>query len=117
MSESKARQIAALNDAFRRTFTGGRVTITRGIAALSQAEQQEIIASVQHFDDFGTGNDPYHEHDFGACDVTGVDEKIFWKIDYYAKVDGRPNFNFGSEDAADPNKTARVLTIMLASEY
>ena len=56
-------------------------------------------------------NDPYNEHDFGAFSQEGVG-KIFWKIDYYDAA-----MKYGSEDPADPTKTTRVLTIMLASEY
>ena len=37
---------------------------------------------------------------------------FFWKIDYYD-----PNLEFGSEDPADPTKTTRILTLMLADEY
>lgn len=72
---------------------------------------------MQHFNEFDADNDPYNEHDFGAFDVGGVDEKLFWKIDYYALINGMPNFNFGSEDPSKADQTARVLTIMLASEY
>ena len=59
---------------------------------------------------FDEGNDPHHEHDFGKIEVVG--NEIFWKIDYYDKT-----MDNGSEDPADPSKTSRVLTIMLASEY
>jgi hypothetical protein len=37
---------------------------------------------------------------------------LFFKIDYFD-----PKMEFGSEDSADPAKTTRVLTIMLADEY
>ena len=50
------------------------------------------------------------EHDFGSLDVDG--ETIFFKIDYLA-----PGGSLHSEDPADPTKTERVMTIMLASEY
>ena len=56
------------------------------------------------------GDDPYGEHDFGAFDHAG--QRIFWKIDCYD-----PTEEFGSEDPADPSKTMRVLTILLADEY
>lgn len=55
-------------------------------------------------------NDPHKEHDFGSFEIAG--RKFFFKLDYYDSA-----MEFGSEDPADPSKTTRVLTIMLASEY
>jgi hypothetical protein len=105
-----AGKIRALNDAFRRSLTGGKVMMTAGIAALTAAMQAKVLNEVRTFDAFTAENDPHGEHDFGSFEVDG--RKIFWKIDYY---DAR--MEFGSEDPADPEKTTRVLTIMLASEY
>lgn len=62
------------------------------------------------FDTFTEDTDPHGEHDFGAFEHNG--KKLFWKIDYYA-----PDMLHGSEDPADPSKTTRVLTVMLAREY
>ncbi|WP_396127320.1 DUF3768 domain-containing protein [Acidicapsa acidisoli] len=61
-------------------------------------------------DAFTTDDDPHGERDFGAFEHNG--ERIFWKIDYYDAT-----LTYGSEDAADPTKTIRVLKILLASEY
>ena len=55
-------------------------------------------------------NDPHGEHDFGSFALAG--RKFFWKIDAYDA-----DMQFGSEDPTDPEKTTRVLTIMLAEEY
>jgi hypothetical protein len=55
-------------------------------------------------------NDPHKEHDFGNFTLVG--RKFFFKLDYYDLA-----MEFGSEDPADPSKTTRVLTIMLAEEY
>jgi hypothetical protein len=83
--------------------------VTCGVADLPEMVKAtlQLVAS---FDDFTEDNDPSGEHDFGSFEVAG--EKFFWKIDYYDEV-----CEFGSEDPADPEKTTRVLTIMLAEEY
>ena len=102
--------IKTLNDNFRKTFTGGRVMLTCGIRAKTHDEIAEILEKVRSFDNFTTANDPYGEHDFGSFDYKG--QKIFWKIDYYDL-----NYEYMSENPADPTITNQVLTIMLASYY
>ena len=105
-----AEQIRTLNDAFRRSFVRGKVMMTAGIVALRAVTKAKLLDEVRTFDSFTADNDPQGEHDFGSFEVDG--HKIFWKIDYYDAA-----MEFGSEDPADPSKTTRVLTIMLASEY
>ena len=102
--------IRSLNDRFRQTFIGGAVVITAGIAALDEATRQRIFCAVQTFDAFDEDNDPWQEHDFGTVEIDG--QRVFFKIAYYD-----PTRAMHSEDAADPAKTERVMTIMLASEY
>ena len=99
--------IKTLNDNFRKTFIGGRVMLTAGIRTKTHDEIAEILEKVRSFDNFTTANDPYGEHDFGSFDYKG--QKIFWKIDYYDL-----NYEYMSENPADPTITNRVLTIMLA---
>jgi hypothetical protein len=106
----KAVQIRGLNDAFRKSMTGGRVLMTAGVDALPSDVKAMVIRRVATFDDFNADNDPHGEHDFGAFQLAG--RKFFFKLDYYDA-----SMEFGSEDPADPSKTTRVLTIMLASEY
>ena len=103
--------IATLNDNFRKSFIGGQVLLTAGIAAMSSEDKANIISLVQNFDNFNEDNDPYKEHDFGSFDYNG--SKIFWKIDYYDRF----NTHFASENPADISKTLRILTILLAEEY
>ena len=103
-------KIALLNDSLRRTFTGGKVVMTRGVAALPEGERAQVLERVRAFEEFTNDNDPHGEHDFGSFDVAGV--TYFFKVDYYS-----PDMEAGSEDPADPAKTTRVLTIMRADEY
>jgi hypothetical protein len=120
---SQAGRIAELNDRLRArvgipAFQGleaaqlGTVVMTQGVMALEPEQMIEVWAKVRGFDAFTGDNDPYGERDFGAIDIAGV-QRIFWKIDYYADA----NMNAGSDDPADPAKSFRVLTIMLAEEY
>ena len=81
-----------------------------GISALPKAGQSAIREQVERFGSFIEDNDPHGEHDFGA--FKHKDHSIFWKIDYYDHT-----LTWGSEDPADPAKTSRVLTIMLAEEW
>lgn len=106
----KAARIRLLNDRLRTTGLGGNIFITRGIDALPQEDFGAIMDKVRSFDAFTEDNDPYGEHDFGAFTHEG--RKVFWKIDTYD-----PSMEWGSEDPSDAEKTARVLTIMLAEEY
>ena len=106
----RAFQLAALNDALRQTFSGGRILTTQGVAALGDEAVQTVLQQLQTSDQFNQDNDPYGEHDFGVLEYAG--EKLFWKIDYYDL-----NVQYGSEDPTDPKQTCRVLTLMLANEY
>jgi Protein of unknown function (DUF3768) len=103
-------KIALLNDSLRRTFTGGKVVMTDGAAALPEHDLAQLLERVRSFDAFTTDNDPHGEHDFGTVEFAGT--TYFFKVDYYA-----PDMDGGSEDPADPAKTTRVLTIMRADEY
>lgn len=105
-----AEKIRALNDAFRTTMQGGMVLLTTGIDVLPSDVKAMVIRRVATYSDFNADNDPHREHDFGSFEVAG--RKIFFKVDYYD-----PDCQYGSEDPADPDKTCRVLTIMLAEEY
>ena len=108
---ARTQRIAQLNDRCRTAMgIAGRLVQTIGISALPLADQARIRELVETYNDFSADNDPYGERDFGS--FVYQHETIFWKIDYYDR-----SLKYGSEDPADANATARVLTIMLASEY
>jgi hypothetical protein len=109
-ARSKSDRIRLLNDNFRTMFIGGYVVMTEGVADLPLDIKARIILAVQSFKDFTPENDPHGEHDFGSFEIDG--ETFFFKVDYYAL-----DMEGGSEDPADPAKTARTLTIMRADEY
>ena len=84
--------------------------MTSGVQALGHTKAAKAISTMKEFTDFNRDNDPHHEHDFGAFEVE--DHRLFFKIEYYSR-----DMQHGSEDPADPAKTIRVLTLMLAEEY
>lgn len=109
--KTKTEAIRRLNDELRKGLSAdGQILVTAGITDLGHGAVNEIMKLVAGFDEFSAENDPYCEHDFGAVQFEGY--KIFRKIDYYNR-----DMSSGSEDPSDPEKTKRVLTIMLASEY
>ena len=110
LSKANSDRIRQLNDSFRQTFAGGTVVLTQGVDALSAEVKAEVLPRVRDFNRFDRDNDPHGEHDFGSFEI--ADQRFFFKVDYYnLEMDG------GSEDPADPTKTARVLTVMKAEEY
>ena len=115
MPNPKTADIRAQNDRFRKGDPGvpGRLLMTSGVDALigdNPTNRTDLISAIRGFDQFTADNDPHGEHDFGAFAFLG--ERLFFKIDYFA-----PDLEYGSDDPADPEKTVRVLTIMLAEEY
>ena len=107
---TKTEQIRALNDGLRQQLSTGTAVMTPGIAALGQEAVDRIVKTIAVYDDFCHANDPHEEHDFGSFDADG--QTVFFKIDYFDKA-----LTYHSPDAADPNVTERVITIMLADEY
>ena len=102
--------IATLNDKFCRSFINGEALLSAGTATMSSEDKANIVSMVQNFNDFNDDNDVYGEHDFFSIDYKG--NKIFAKIDYYDL-----NYEFMSENPANPDITNRVLTILLSCEY
>ena len=105
-----ADRIRELNDAFRRTFRGGKVLVTSSVDALPDCVKANALLKVSTFASFEDDHFAYSEHDFGSFELVG--RKFLWKINYYDALLER-----GSEDPADPEKTTRVLTLMLAEDY
>ncbi len=84
--------------------------MTSGFRDLPTETRHAAFRKIRLFKDFSASSDPYGEHDFGCVEEAG--ERIYFKIDYYD-----PALTTHSEDASDPTKTVRVMTVMLAHEY
>jgi len=107
-NRTRTNAIRKLNDAFRKSFRGGKIFVTPGVTM--RHDLPEIVQRVRDYDTFDQGNDPYGEHDFGTLKIG--DDALFWKIDCYDL-----DMQHASPYPADPNVTCRVLTVMLAEEY
>ena len=116
---TQAATIAAQNDAFRRTILfcndtkeapQGQFVMTSGVQALGSDARLAATKQTAAFDAFTPDNDPYGWHDFGAIDV--METTIWFKIDLYDV-----NFEMGSPDPTDLQRTRRVLTLLLPTEY
>ena len=126
-AREQAAGIARLNDLARRAMGVACTAVaTVGFRSLPEADQSRVRELIETYDAFDNDSDPHGERDFGcvyqlACGRWTTErpklrdderERVFWKLDYYDR-----DLQFGSEDAANPAVTRRVLTIMLADEY
>ena len=106
----RTKLVRLQNDYLRKHLCSGRLLVTAGVQSLGADFTLAALAAVRSFSTFTQDNDPYGEHDFGAIEVAG--RRVLFKIDAYDQA-----LQYGSEDPALPEKTVRVLTIMLAEEY
>jgi len=105
----RAEVIARLNDQLRTTGTGGTIMITQNVKRITGFDAAVLTKTLAEYSHFDADNE-HHERDFGAMTLWGWD--LLFKVDYYC-----PSLKFASEDPADPQKTHRVLTVMLASDW
>ena len=109
--EFRTKRICRLNDEMRiGNFKHGTVVMTAGVQSLDDEWRAALVNGVGCIKDFSEDNDPHREHDFGSLEIKG--NKFFWKIDYFDL-----EMKVHSPDAANPEVTHRVLTIMFAHEY
>lgn len=105
-----AATIAALNDAFRVAGPNGDWVVTSGVKSRGEAFVGAVIRKVHTHACFPPDDDPHGERDFGVITLDGV--RVWFKIDYYDR-----DRVFGSDDPSDPDRTRRVLTILLPDEW
>ena len=60
-----ATRVRELNDAFRKTLTGGTVLLTQGVRELGRDHTRKALAAVKSFDRFEHGNDPHSDRSEG----------------------------------------------------
>jgi Protein of unknown function (DUF3768) len=123
----RTARIARLNDRARQAMGVACTAVaTVGFRSLPASDQSCVRELIETYDAFDDDNDPHGERDFGTIYQLGDGrwttehprlpederERVFWKFDYYDR-----DLQFGSEDAANPAVTRRVLTIMLSDEY
>jgi Protein of unknown function (DUF3768) len=126
-AREQAARTARLNDLARRAMGVACTAVaTVGFRSLPEADQSQVRELIETFDAFDEDNDLHGERDFGTIYQLedgrwtterprvreDERERVFWKLDYYDR-----DLVGGSENAADPAITRRVLTIMLSDEY
>lgn len=122
MAGDQTQRVRKLNDSFRirildkgfsqSSQVPGTYVTTEGIRVLDARNQILIWRNVGQFSAFNADNDPHGEHDFGKITWPSVGD-IFWKIDIYADA----SCTWGSEYPDEPERSYRVLTVLLADEY
>ena len=104
------QKIAALNDEFRKTLTGGMVVESGAVA--ESPYREKIRGAVRSYEFHAESARTIRgENSFGTVNVEG--ERYVFRIRYMDLVNPRRQ----SGDPTDPVKTLRILTITRADEY
>lgn len=119
-NEATAERIEAIardNDSFRAALAfgrpneqQGRVLFSHGVAQMGPEFVALLTLTVAGFADFNADNDPIGDHSFGTVELFGT--RVFWKIDLFDE-----RYWSGASIPESPEKTRRVLTMLLPSEY
>lgn len=111
--------IAVQNDQFRRALMEGaaspnspqgKVFITPGVMEHGDAFMRMALRLTADYSAFHEDSDPYGLHEMGV--ITVFETKVWWKIDLFDT-----DYRYGSDAPTGPERTRRVLTILLPSEY
>ena len=114
-ARDQTARIARLNDLARSAMGVACTAVaTVGFRSLSTSDQSRVRELIETFDAFTEDNDPHGERDFGTIYQLGDGR---WTTERPRVREDERDLQFGSEDAANPAITRRVLTIMLSDEY
>ncbi len=126
MPSNNTKQIASLNDAFRKSFALeahkrnplGVYALSDGFSNLSKVQRIEAAMKIRNFDDFNGMNDLFDEHDLGWFHLESGSQKIYWRIDYFHQIDGSQieEYGYDVQNPADTNSTLRQLKVWLDYE-
>lgn len=107
---TRLAEIRRLNDAFRTTFRGGEILLTQSVTDLPPMVITAALQKVAEFTDFTEENDPHGEHDYLSFDL--CNREFVFHITYYDV-----SLENASPDAANPNVTKRIGTLMLTHDW
>jgi Protein of unknown function (DUF3768) len=100
------KAIRELNDHFRRTFRGGQIFLTQGVAELPDMVKASALMRIADFTAF---TDKSGEHSFGV--FYECSRRIWFKIYYFGQT-----MKDYSTDPANPEVTKRVMIVGLTHE-
>ena len=127
MSNRNTKDIARLNDTFRKTFALnasmtrhplGVHRMSNGFSSLSPSQKIEAAMKIRNFKHFNLMNDFYGEHDIGWFKLSNSNVKVHWNIFYFHQIDGSQIEEWGVDiqDPSNLNSTLRQLCVKLDYE-
>jgi hypothetical protein len=106
VSALSTNRVRALNDAFRSTFTGGRIILAPELRSLDYNTRRTLLSEIRAYDAFEE-SDPHRDHEFGTVCAGG--NRFNWLIIYYDET-----YERAAQNPADETTTRRVLSVSSA---